>query len=217
MDADTLYIFVNGIRCRPSDAAEWECRATDFVENNRLGYAEAYRYGCPAVLRWALQPIYVHNVAALLRRRSPYYPRIVAAGHSNGCDILCQVLRKNADLRVDELHLVAAATPSDFDTNGLNDAIGGGQVKRVHLYCSPVDRALEFAKLSGGVLSALGFGGDWVYGDLGREGPRNQTDYARARTVVTWERYGHSEWVNEHFADLIGAITGGGCDESQHG
>ena len=123
--------------------------------------------------------------------------RRVPIGHSNGCDIICRVLRETPGLRVESIHLFAAATSADYRKNGLNLIVARGQVREIYLYCSENDRALWAGGMTEDLFGWMGLG----YGSLGRRGPRHQTDAARAATHVIWrDEFDHSDWFRgEHF------------------
>lgn len=198
-----LYLFIPGIKYKAAGVDGWVDRAVSWVHEFTPDRAMCYEYESPATLRFVRQPRRVRDVAAICARHPSQ--EISLVGHSNGAAIICDVLRLG--MRVHELHLIAGAADASFNVNGLNDAVKGGRVRWINLYCSKSDRVLNtWADLSKRVVGWAGLG----YGNIGLRGPLHMSDAARAVTKTVWrEGYGHSDWlIGKNFDETMGLVTG---------
>lgn len=169
----------------------------------------AYEYRSLALTRFIGQPERVKKAAHIIRTHPGFTWSVLA--HSNGCAIALRVLDECPDIRLDALHLVAAAAPAHCGVNGLNSIAsrrysnGGGQVNDVHLYVSRRDRALWFGGLSRKLFGWCGLG----YGDLGRSGPCNVgDDLDRILHVTQRDELDHCDWLRgENFPLLMRNLT----------
>jgi len=199
------YIFVCGIRSNPEDYREWAHRAEAWIEtgDHGSGIAESFVYHTYALTRWIRQKQRAASLARLLATYAEECDLVVAA-HSNGADLLLRVLRKTR-IKLQAVHLFAAAADPDFRRNGLNDAIAEGRIGRLYLYGSLGDAALRVGSCVRRVLGWAGLG----YGDLGRVGPQHMTALACLATRREWRNaWGHSTWFDEpNFEETMKAIT----------
>jgi hypothetical protein len=210
----TLYLFINGIFVDPEQIDDWQDRAVRWVGAADIpgAWADRYEYHTDAAGRRLKQEERVDRVYRLIQAyRSAYGPdlRIVVGAHSNGAAIIVDALRTHPGLRVNELHLFAAAADPDFRANRLNDVLLSGYCGRVTCHCSPDDGALKAAHWSKVLFGWAGLG----YGDLGRVGPTNvDPDLLKAGRVVTrWNPgFGHSTYfAPDHFETTMRLVAGG--------
>ena len=203
-----VYVCVCGILNWPGSSKNWNGRAVTWLHNHQDCQAEKVDYLCGPVGRAFGQNDRVQKLYGTLTSggNQPSYAstarRIVLVGHSNGCAVIQDCLREHGDLPpIEALHLVCAASDSDFNTNGLNRLLGEGKVGSVTVYMAGRDQALHEAASFLGVL--LG------YGHLGLEGPKNvlQSVQDRVRIVrmAPWDAYGHSDcWHDDNFEKTMG-------------
>lgn len=200
----TFYFCVNGILTVPGDSEGWTIRANEWIEDRYLGYADRYEYFSGALLtRMLFQARRAREVIKRLKQRAVNHD-IVLVGHSNGCEIICRVL-KSQEIKCKAVHLIAAACEQDFNKNGLNKAIEDGIVDELHLYTSTSDEALDLARATSW-LSFFGMG----YGLLGSKGPTHINLQAILKTEIhRRDSYRHSTWFDEHHLDeTMKLITG---------
>lgn len=185
----TAFFFINGILTDPRRADAWTDEAVDWI-NRKLPDAVvgvSYEYNATPLLRRLHQSQRAQHIAAKVAayRRANY--RVVLVGHSNGCDLIARVIG-GISVEVASVHLIApAADEADFER-----ALELDTVQRIHIYGSPNDGALRFAKFS---RTWLGLGlVNLGYGSLGLRGeqfaaahPDRVKDHSRAD-------YGHSDW-----------------------
>jgi predicted alpha/beta hydrolase family esterase len=198
-----LYIFVNGIETSTDNLDGWHFRAERWVEKYKGTPADTYQYHTYAITRWLTQGKHVRGLKRMIDEMSATDVDIVLVGHSNGCDLICQVLAKYEDVQVTEVHLIAAATDSSFVKNGLNNALRDARVACVYVYSDPHDPALEAARAT-----------NWIpflaYGYLGLTGPQyvDRRLYGLVRQF-TMPGLGHSGYfVEPNFSPLMEFIAG---------
>lgn len=187
-----VHCVVNGILTRPGEARNWTGRAVTWTHLHTDAKAEKVEY-------WAgpLDRIFGQKARAQkLYKTLSYYAghQLTLSGHSNGCDVILDMLRDYPDCpRIGRLNLVSAACESDFDKNGLNDHLIGGHVGEVRVFCGGQDKALALAHTWAGRL--LG------YGTLGLDGPQHVAPEVADRVgCLTWTQWGHSTcWEDAHF------------------
>jgi len=208
MIPDRYYLFVPGIRTDVENRNGWHLRAARWIERNKHGVAETYGYHAFALTRWIEQRGHIARCSDELRYFAAAEYGIHLVGHSNGCALLCGILKKCPEIYIDSVHLIAAAESPDFDANGLNEALRWKRVGKVHLYCSSSDTALKLAGWSKSLLGWAGLG----YGNLGRVGPVNDDPKWREtwRLIQHWRNdFGHSTWFGEnHFDGTMQLIAG---------
>jgi predicted alpha/beta hydrolase family esterase len=168
--AERFYIFVNGIRASTEDLEGWHFRAERWVETHTDSPADTCQYHVFALTRWFEQPRLVTKLARFVNEvyddafRAGRTLELVLVGHSNGCAVICDAIRKYR-LQVQEVHLIAAAAEASFQKNGLNDALLTGRVRHAYVYYDPQDPALKLARWT-----------HWIkllrYGFLGLIGPK---------------------------------------------
>jgi esterase/lipase superfamily enzyme len=114
--------------------------------------------------------------------------------HSNGCDVVVEALIANPNLKVANLHLIAAAIGSDCRENGLNGCAKLQQFERVTFYVSPADEALPLAI-------------EPFYGDMGRRGPEYYDEFLFPRFEKVIRNCKHGDWVGAHFEETMSLIA----------
>lgn len=189
----TVWIYINGILCRPGAASAWNGRAVTWT-HRRLGdghVAEKFEYMAFAVTRGLFLDHWAAALAGLVRAYWGHTVNLV--GHSNGCELIVRALPKLDGQQLGELHLFAPACEADCRRNGFNGALENGQVGSLHLYRSGRDRALGLARLSQLLCCQV-----LRYGTLGLEGPGNLSFIAAAAVYDHVEPdFGHSDWWSE--------------------
>jgi pimeloyl-ACP methyl ester carboxylesterase len=192
-----VQIYVPGILVVPGASRNWDGRAVTHTHTWSDYRAEKVEYWCGPVSRAFGQK----ERAEKLYRTISYYDgkdwQRVLVGHSNGSDVILTMLRERQWMpRIDALHLVCAATCSDFERNGLNSLLIRGKVGQVFIYVAGKDLVLRLASLR--LARMLG------YGTLGLHGPKNVSKYAAERVTTindgVWKSFGHSDcWNDVHF------------------
>lgn len=179
-----IYIFVNGIMCRPGDAQNWNGRAVTWCQKNTTSASVMVEYFCTPLGRAFFQKHRAEKVAAVIEEFLDW--EIVLVGHSNGTDLILKALALMDWPRIEAVHLVSAACEEDFSLNGLNDALERDRIGHVHVWMSGRDSALHVAKCRIG---------RWLgYGVLGLDGPKNRSAPAFSKTTVTaWPSRDHSD------------------------
>ncbi|HXP60965.1 MAG TPA: hypothetical protein VN829_10765 [Dongiaceae bacterium] len=194
-----LYCFINGILTFPGDARNWTGRAVTWTNVHEGFDVDPLRVRAEKVEYWAgpIDRVFGQKGRAekLLHTLLQYCGwEIVLAGHSNGADVIVDMLRDFPQcLPIHHLHLVCGATEGDFQQNGLNGALLQNRVGDVTVYCAGKDRALALAHtLPGKVLG---------YGVIGLTGALNVLPSVQSRVRrVDWPDYGHSDcWADGNF------------------
>ena len=202
MTKQTIIVFVNGILVIPGQVVGWTERACEWVNSKTEFKADRYEYFADALFHAIKEPKRVEDLFSVMDKYITMQPVLV--GHSNGCDIICKLL-KNNDVAVKSIHLIAGACERDFDKNGLNDAVKLGKVDSINIYGSNFDKALIKAKSTGWFMRLFGA----AYGTLGLEGPVNMSQGSAAITKTIWkDGYDHSTWFwPENFDTTMRGIT----------
>lgn len=191
----TVYLLVNGINTHPGRSKNWNGRAVTWVHINTPHKAEKIEYFCGPIGRAFGQK----NRVKKLYRTLSYYAgwNIVLVGHSNGCAVILEMLKKYCDFPyIKQIHLVAGACNADFNKNGLNKLLIDKRIGKVNVYVAGKDDMLKLARTWIGKL--LG------YGDLGYHGPWNLDEQVENKVDVFWKNpwinYDHSTcWENKNF------------------
>ncbi len=200
--AKHVFIFVNGIFAFPGKLRGWTDRAVTNTHTlhdfKSLVVAEKFEYLAGALTRRLRQSERVKALHGMMTEYQIAGYKIHLVGHSNGCDIICRVLKRIFMEKVSTIHLFAPACEADFNENGINDVLAGERLGGVFLYGSRNDRALKLGQLSRKVLKPIGLG----YGSLGLTGPVNLKGGFQNRYVSCWRNlFGHSTWWDtDHFA-----------------
>ena len=199
MSADkTIYLFVNGVATWPGNYTNWNKRAVTFTNLLTPHKAEAFEYFCTLLTRPFREDQRAKHFARSLKQYAAEKWRIICVGHSNGCDVILDGLRRAGWPKVAAVHLVCGACTADFNVNGLNIALVRERIGQVFVYCALDDFALKLAHTWPGEL--LG------YGTLGLHGALHVLDSVKNRVGQLWWRgYGHSTcWLPEHFHATMG-------------
>ena len=188
--------FVPGIFDPLEDPRTWDYQAQLWMHENGYGLSAGFNYFADILGGLLTRERYAAMAASdLFAAQSAALAPIIAVGHSNGGAILTDCLRDHPNVRIDELHLIAAAVNADCDASGLNLIAGRGQVKRVVLYVSASDEV-------------LGLGPLVSYGTLGKTGPCN-VSMALEKLLREVDRdCGHCDWVSRDFESTMQAIVG---------
>lgn len=190
---NTIYILVNGICTNPEDVEAWTDRAEAWLDEHTKAKATKMEYKAGVLTRRWYQNERVENLQKICKRYLG--DKIILVGHSNGCDIIERMLKKGLTGKIQEIHLIAAASEHDFVKNGYNNALKSERVGKIVVYTSPIDKALQKAKWSSSMFGWLGLG----YGYLGLVGPLNVDPSAKDRVVVYNEEMSHSQWFSKKF------------------
>lgn len=178
----TVYIFVNGILTWPGNSRNWNSRAVTFTHLETLNQAEKFEYVVGPVSRVFGQK---KRAKKLIDYLDAYEGRpIVLAGHSNGCDVICDALKQRPSIRIKALHLISAACDPDFGKNGINEI----DAAEVVVWIAGKDKALTLANLR--ISRLLG------YGVLGKTGPIKARPGLNCQ-IITRQDYGHSDWFTD--------------------
>lgn len=188
-------LYIPGILTFPGDASNWSGRAVTFTHALTGGerVAEKVEYFTTALLR----PFGQQSRANKLARTWGFYNSkwwdVRLVGHSNGCDVICDVIRANPHFRASQIHLVCGACSADLESNGINETLRSSRVQEAFIYVAGRDKALRLAQTPIGQF--LG------YGTLGLKGPKNiDPQVARRVQVIEWPEYGHSDcWSDANF------------------
>jgi pimeloyl-ACP methyl ester carboxylesterase len=196
-----VYIFVNGIMCRPGDANGWNGRAVTWLHLNSGDRAEKLEYFCSPIGRAFFQKNRAEKLAQLIERYAGW--EIVLVGHSNGTDLILEALALMDWPRIEAVHLVSGACEEDFALNGLNEALEKDRIGRLFVWMSGRDSALHVAKCRLGKF--LG------YGVLGLVGPKNVSLAAMQKLAIhRWPALDHSDCFKPYNFDttMRGFIAG---------
>jgi len=200
--SNKVYIFVNGILSNPGDVNGWTDNAEAWIEGNTSHRATRMEYACGVLTRRLYQNERVNNLEAIVKKY-PVQDKICLVGHSNGCDIILRLIQRR-NLFFDHVHLIAGACENDFRKNALNEALALHQVRRLSVYWSKQDKALQKARVSSTLLSWIGLG----YGFLGLTGPKNLAPELAPRVTSIEKKWGHSDWFKEkHFEETMHSIA----------
>ena len=181
----TICVYVNGIMTWPGSSKNWNRRAVTRTHGTTDYRAESLEYLSLPLFSRALGQR--RRAQKLLKKLYWYadeyaYERIVLVGHSNGCDVISDALKKliPTAISIDSVHLIAPACHSDFIKNGFNRWVG----TKFHVYIGEKDKALWLANLKPA---------RWLgYGALGKLGPQNVSE--GIDVTVTRKSFGHSGW-----------------------
>lgn len=185
-----LVIFLNGILTRPGDQFGWTDRAEQWFLERTNHDVDSYEYfQTPILGRLFGEARHNREVIELLAgywNAWDFPPKLHLVAHSRGCEIARRLVVEHG-VKVESLHLFAAAIDADFEANGLNAALTQRHVNRVRLYSSKSDGVLRW--LAG---ASLG-----LYGRLGYTGPRNIAQSLIHRVFTTpRDDFGHSDWFS---------------------
>jgi pimeloyl-ACP methyl ester carboxylesterase len=199
-----IYIFVNGIMCRPGDAQNWNARAVNWIHLNTEDRAVMVEYFFTPFSRILRAKSVAEKVAEVLEAYHGW--EIFLVGHSNGCAEILEALALMDWPRIEALHLVSAACEADFDRNGLKFAFARRAIGAVRVWMSGRDSALHLVKCKLGRL--LG------YGALGVDGPRGADELLADRrvAVTVWSTRDHSDCFKPYaFSETMRGFLSEGC------
>ncbi len=205
---NTVYIFERGILGWESLFGQWKQwpnQAVAWINRNTPHKAQTLTYFCGPILAAATRGFRARQFAKLIKAYAG--DRIIMACHSEGTATGLRALDIAGWPRIEELHLICGAADSDFDANGLNDAIARNRIGKVIVYVAGRDDAM---KLEDTYVGSLCFGLQTAGQPLGLKGPTNmRPDVARSVTVKAWKNYGHSTcWTRAYFDWTMGEIVG---------
>ena len=201
-----VYICINGILTKPSDMSNWTKRASAWIEDNTHFNADRYEYFSGTLTRRIFQNARVKNIEVMINRIKK--DDVYLVGHSNGCDLIQRFIAK-CKRRIEELHLIAAASECDFKKNGFNKALLTQKVGKIFVYFSHEDKVLEKAKSVYPYLSWMGLG----YGYLGLDGAKNVDPSISDRVIAVERKLNHSSWFSpSNFEKTMRSIVGASND-----
>ena len=197
VESRTIFLFVNGIATWPGNFTNWNKRAVTCTHTTTEHRAEAFEYFCTPISRPFREDERARHFARAVHEYSRRGWKIICVGHSNGCDVILDGLKRAGWPRVEAIHLVCGACEADFAVNGLNASLYLNKVGSVFVYNAEQDWALPLAHSLPGKL--LG------YGTLGLNGALHIADSIKDRVVQNWWRdYGHSTcWLPENFKNTM--------------
>lgn len=195
------YLFINGILVPPGNVNNWNVKAcawidqkNDWTDEKTQFKAERYEYLSDIFFRRISQEKRVDDIQVVINRMSQ--GDIILVGHSNGCDLIERLVRRNSG-SFKEIHLIAAASERSFKINGYNEALRRKQVGEIYMYASPNDSALKQAKWSTRLFGWMGLG----YGYLGLVGPCYISKDFKYKTHIINTKYDHCDYFNEKTFD----------------
>jgi len=192
-----VYLYINGILTKPGKSENWNGKATTWTHLHTDDYAEKVEYYAGPISR-AFGRGQMRR-AEKLTRTIYHYVRsgweVVLVGHSNGGNVIhnaIPMLTTKMRKAIKHVHLIAPASPADFEVNGLNHLNAPVTVWR-----AGNDKALKMAKAVGWLVG---------FGTLGLDGPRNEKVPVKVLDFPTW---GHSTFFNDLELDrTMAEITG---------
>lgn len=192
-----LFLFTNGILNLPFLNNEWTDKAVRWVKANcPSGFADKMEWFGGLILAKLLLGWRVRQMTGLLLAEQKHH-RIHLVCHSFGCEIAVHALQGKEWLHIESLHLFAACCPSDFNVNGLNDAVLNIRVENIYVYMSHQDGALAAANIFG-----------WQPHPLGLEGPKNVKEMVRNNVHVLERPASHCSWFDPpHFDDTMKMVV----------
>ena len=188
----SVEINVNGILAFPGRSDGWTDRAVTLSHLHLGVRGEKFEHFSGCLTRFIWQEKRAIALASLANNYLARGWQVFYRAHSNGCDVAIRSLRHIEHGHIAGMQLIAAAAEADFHRNGLNSALLHNRVSRVHLCCSPDDKALWAARISHPFLNVVGNG----YGSLGFTGPLNVADEIEHRVSTHWEPgFDHGSWL----------------------
>jgi len=151
--------------------------------------SDRYEYACDIFFRNINQRRRADEIAAEVSRYRRAGYRIVMVGHSNGCALVGEVLNACGQ-EIDAAHLFAPAAEDEV----FADCIREGLVRRIHIYGSKNDRALNWAKRLGGIAKLFPWTGQ--YGTLGLRGQEFAGFFPESVKDHSNDSFDHGTWFN---------------------
>lgn len=191
-----VFIYVNGINTKPGDPAAWTDRAVTHTHINSNARAEKFEYFATGIFsrahwqRERADNLY-EDLIQPYAKTGQYNIHLV--GHSNGCDVILKAIEGISDC-VESVTLIAPATESDCEKNGLLAALEQRRINHVTVMLGgSYDRAVSgWAKLSQKALGWLAKG-RYAYGTMGADGPNGLTS-SDVRVSLIRKPLKHSAW-----------------------
>lgn len=164
-------------------------------------FATEFRYYAGALTRRFKQARHARELASVIDKWASKGFSVSLVGHSNGCDLIERAL-KICCARVENLHLISAASEANLAKAGYESLLESGDIYKIFIYCSRKDFVLKtFAKFSR-IFNPFGLG----YGILGYTGPTSPL--IDARVSVIQRNLGHSEWFEKgNYNFILKSIT----------
>jgi len=189
-----VYILLPGIHTKPSDNNNWApAMASAIGITYDTAKAEEFRYYSSLFHKNGMKERVGFVIDLCHRWWSAGY-EVVIVGHSDGCEIVRQVLIEGPSI-FKAAHLIAGAVEADFKENGLLKVIEDNKVETIFCYVSKGDKVIDkWARASIRFLSWLKI----TFGTLGFDGPKNVPEEMIGSRVVIIERMSlrHSEWFS---------------------
>lgn len=198
----TVYIFIPGILTKNGDVLGWAKDACRYTQIYTPHLCDRFDYfTLPLISRRMFQGGRARLVAEMIRQWNDC--RIVLVGHSNGCDIICRILKQYA-IKIHQVHLISGATDCDCKENGINEALKGNLLGSAYIYCSLNDDILrDLAKGLTGWLKPIGLGYGWV----GYGGPTEIDCSVRDRVhIIRDDLQNHTSWLSNEFMETMERI-----------
>lgn len=188
----------------PGDTRNWNSRAVTWTHINTPHVAECVEYYTLAIFRPWQQTRRALRLVEKIESYRFYGDDLVLVGHSNGCDVILDALdRLDFSVKVKQVHLVCGACESNFQKNGLNNALHRKSIGEVFIYIAGKDSMLRLARSVPG--KVLGFGTLGLHGAVKADPALiNQGRITERR----WPGYSHSEcWTGGNFHDTMQQIV----------
>jgi len=187
----TLFFCINGILTKPGGSRNWTSRMNSWVNRHMPDgvVSDRYEYACDIFFRNINQRRRADEIAAEVSRYRRAGYRIVMVGHSNGCALVGEVLNACGQ-EIDAAHLFAPAAEDEV----FADCIREGLVRRIHIYGSKNDRALNWAKRLGGIAKLFPWTGQ--YGTLGLRGQEFAGFFPESVKDHSNDSFDHGTWFN---------------------
>jgi hypothetical protein len=195
----TVILFERGIDGLASIFGEWRNwpnQAIAHVHNNSDFRAQTLTYFTGPFFAGFTRAFRADNYRKLIRSYCGWNIKIVA--HSEGTATVLQAIKGMGLPVISELHLLNGACDSNFETNGLNDALYMRRVGKVFCYRAGKDMAM---KIENTLLGKFFFQMKESDKPLGLVGPQKvRSSVSEFWAEVIWPEYGHSTcWDRNHF------------------
>ena len=189
-----------GINSQPESWSDWPNRVIPIVNLRQDWRAQATFYATTALTVGINEEERVETTADILKAYSGVETH--AWGHSNGTRVILDGWKAAGCPKLATVHLLCGACDSDFDANGINTGLIGGEIGNVFVYVADCDHAMRIENTFAG---RTVFGLPPSHAPLGLAGPKNVAPAVQDRVhLFAWTGYDHSTcWDANHFGSTI--------------